>query len=106
MREELRAELMELGKQVAKSVGLFVLGLLLGLDASGAFFLACVPYGWSCLNRITPNVFLWMPFVGWLMYFILKVALAAAVGAVAMAVIWIKCIARVVIAYGKQRAEA
>jgi len=99
MNTELKNKLMELGKQVGKSVGLFILGILLGCDISQAFFIACVPYGWKILNMITPNVFLWMPFIGWVIYFVVKVTLAAVIGIFVMAYTWIKCIAKVVMTY-------
>ena len=102
MSEELRTELMKLGKQAAISIGLFIVGLLLGGDFAQAFFVACVPYGWRVLNMITPSFFVWMPWIGWLIYFIVKVAVAAFVGVFAMAYIWVKCIFRVVVAYRKQ----
>jgi hypothetical protein len=36
--------------------------------------------GWKTLIRITPNVFLFLPLIGWLMFFIVKFILAIAVG--------------------------
>lgn len=39
-----------------------------------------IPYGWSALNKITPNIFLIMPIIGWLIYFILKLVLAFCIG--------------------------
>lgn len=102
MSSELRRELMGLGKQAAISIGLFVMGFLMGGDLSQAVIVACVPYGWKVLNRITPNIFVWMPFVGWIIYFIVKIAIAAVVGVFVMAFVWIRCIARVVIAYRRQ----
>lgn len=102
MSEELRSELMELGKQAAISIGLFVIGLMLGGDISQAFMVACVPYGWRILNMITPSFFVWMPWIGWVIYFIVKIALAAVVGVFALAYTWIKCIIRVLNAYRRQ----
>lgn len=102
MSEELRSELMELGKQAAISIGLFVIGLMLGGDISQAFMVACVPYGRRILNMITPSFFVWMPWIGWVIYFIVKIALAAVVGVFALAYTWIKCIIRVLNAYRRQ----
>lgn len=36
--------------------------------------------GWKTLTRITPNVFLFLPLIGWLVFFIVKFILAIAVG--------------------------
>ena len=45
-----------------------------------AYAAASVPWGWSVLNRITPNVFLILPFFGWLIYFGVKFYIAGMVG--------------------------
>ena len=37
-------------------------------------------FGWRALNRIQPSMFLWMNFTGWMIYFVVKVILAIAVG--------------------------
>ena len=44
-------------------------------------FSGIVP-GWRTLTRITPSVFLILPIVGWLFYFIIKLALALCLGIV------------------------
>ena len=44
---------------------------------------ACVPFGWHALNSITPKMFLWLPLVGWLLYFFLKLCISIVVGWVA-----------------------
>lgn len=44
------------------------------------YFLAGIPWGWSTLNKITPNIFLFMPIIGWVIYFIMKLALSATIG--------------------------
>lgn len=36
--------------------------------------------GWKTLNRITPNIFLFLPIIGWLIYFILKLWLSGMIG--------------------------
>lgn len=103
MNEELKVELVEMGKLAAKSIGLFVIGLLLGGDIAQAFLIACVPYGWKVLNMITPAIFVWMPWIGWVIYIIVKIAAAALVGIFALAYTWIKCIIKVVAAYKKSK---
>jgi hypothetical protein len=52
--------------------------ILAGL-MSGYFF-AGIPWGWSALNRITPNVFLFLPLNGWIFYFVIKFALSLTIG--------------------------
>ncbi len=36
--------------------------------------------GWRALNRITPNIFLVLPLLGWVLYFVVKFLLAIAIG--------------------------
>lgn len=57
--------------------------LLVELEAEyGAIALAviCGFFGWRALNRITPNIFLFMSWVGWLFYFTIKGSLAFLIG--------------------------
>lgn len=42
----------------------------------------CGFFGWKALSRITANLFLWMSWVGWLVYFILKGFLSVMIGLV------------------------
>ena len=37
-------------------------------------------FGWSALSRIQPNIFLFMPIVGWIIYFVVKGLLALIIG--------------------------
>lgn len=39
-----------------------------------------LPFGWSALNKITPNIFLILPIAGWVIYFVIKFLLALAIG--------------------------
>lgn len=39
-----------------------------------------VGFGWSALNKITPNIFLFMSWFGWICYFVIKLFLAALIG--------------------------
>lgn len=94
MSKEMRTGIMELGKVVVVAIGLFILGIALGLDVSQALFVMCVPYGWGALNKVTPNLFIWMPFIGWVIYFILKLTLATVVGVFVLAYKVMKCIAQ------------
>ena len=69
-------------------IGLFIGGMIYNLPSSGSFFnalfpsyiIASIPWGWSFLSRITPNMFLFMPLIGWVIYLIFKLTLSALVG--------------------------
>lgn len=37
-------------------------------------------FGWRALNKITPDVFLWMSFMGWIIYFVVKLFLSVVIG--------------------------
>lgn len=37
-------------------------------------------FGWGALNRIQPAMFIWMPLVGWLIYFFIKFILSVLIG--------------------------
>lgn len=41
---------------------------------------AGVPFGWSALNKITPNIFLILPLAGWVIYFCIKLAISFFIG--------------------------
>ena len=56
-----------------------------------ALLSAGVPFGWRFLNKITPDIFLSLPMVGWFIYFGCKWFLSVCVGVfVAPYVIWKK----------------
>lgn len=44
------------------------------------YFFAGIPWGWSALNKITPNIFLFMSWAGWLIYFMVKIILSMIIG--------------------------
>ena len=46
--------------------------------------------GWKTLNRVTPQVFLFLPIIGWVLYFLLKGVLSLFVGLVALPVRMVK----------------
>lgn len=68
------------------SAFLAIVGLVAGLGESvllgivGFLIYGGVPWGWAALNRITPRIFLFLPIVGWVIYFFIKVALSVAIG--------------------------
>lgn len=65
----------------------------------GIVLLSCGYFGWQSLNKITPNIFLWMPLAGWAIYFLVKGLLSIIVGAF-IAPFWIgKKISCVVMEY-------
>lgn len=47
----------------------------------GITLLSCAYFGWKALNRITPQVFLFMSIGGWAIYFLIKGLLSIFVGA-------------------------
>lgn len=69
-------------------VALFIFGFYLSITGGsgffmslvGGYFFAGIPWGWSVLNKITPNIFLFMPIIGWLFYFLIKCALSLMIG--------------------------
>ena len=50
--------------------------------------------GWKTLTAITPPVFLFMPIVGWVLYFLVKFVLAFFVGLVMLPIRTVVCIVR------------
>lgn len=44
------------------------------------YLVAGLPNGWTALNKIQPNMFLFLPLIGWVVYFIIKFILAVIVG--------------------------
>lgn len=53
---------------------IFLLDIVLG------YLFAGIPWGWSFLNRITPQIFLFMPIIGWVIYFVTKFVVSLMVG--------------------------
>ena len=43
--------------------------------------LACAIFGWKALNKITPEMFLFMSLGGWAIYFLIKALLSIFIGA-------------------------
>lgn len=54
------------------------------------FMFGGTPVGWKVLNKITPSIFLWLPVIGWVIYFVIKLTLAFLIGWVAMPIRIIK----------------
>lgn len=60
-------------------------GILALLFGAVVLTLECmtIPFGWSALNRITPNVFLVLPVFGWVLYYSIKLTISFYAGWVA-----------------------
>lgn len=76
------------GKVVVTVLGMVIIyGILFAaLESSstvvlGITLFACAFFGWRALNRITPQIFLWMNLSGWVLYFLIKGLLSIFVGA-------------------------
>lgn len=85
----------ELVKNIAISVVLMIIGIVVIKSPLG-ILLAGIPYGWAILNLITPSMFLWMSWVGWLIYFFIKFLLAYFIGLIALPIKLIKWITQLV----------
>ncbi len=61
-------------------------GIMVALTATDSTVIAFIYmavfsyFGWKALNRITPDIFLFMPLIGWVIYFVAKFILAIIVG--------------------------
>lgn len=42
--------------------------------------LLCAIIGWKAITMIQPSMFIWMPLVGWIIYFVIKFIIAYFVG--------------------------
>lgn len=87
----------EMIKNIIISVVLMIVGIVVIQHPMG-FMLAGIPYGWSALNKITPSIFLWMSWVGWIIYFLIKFMISYFIGLIALPVKlfqWISEIIRV-----------
>jgi len=61
--------------------GLMALFLVLEIQVISFIIIGvCVIFGWKALNRIQPAMFLWMSWVGWVIYFFVKLTIAAIIG--------------------------
>ena len=66
----------------------YVIIFLLGMLAVGsrneifvmAYGIIVIVFGWLSLSKITPNIFLVLPIVGWLIFFVVKFFLSIFVG--------------------------
>ena len=49
-----------------------------------AYIAGSIPFGWRALSSITPKVFLYLPILGWLIYFAIKLYISLMIG-------WVAC---------------
>lgn len=66
-------------------VFLLILGLGQLLEGASIYAGAVVGlvfaiFGWKALNKITPDIFLWMSIMGWIVYFLIKGLLSIFIG--------------------------
>lgn len=85
--EEMKKNRMTLIMNSLLMIGVFVFSFLyifedysLGSRLILAFFFSGFPWGWSALSMITSNLFLFMPLIGWLIYFFIKFMLSVLIG--------------------------
>ncbi len=83
LAEHIKSERMSLIKTVLLSLAIGIACALFISDPRGLFF-AWVPFGWIALNSITPKVFLFLPLVGWVVYFVIKFVLSFLIGWIAL----------------------
>lgn len=60
-----------------------IMGVAVKLDisvVSWTIYIICGIFGWQALNKITPSMFLWMSFVGWIIYFCIKGVISVIIG--------------------------
>lgn len=82
-REHVSTIKTEMIKNIAISVVLMIVGIVVIKNPAG-ILLAGIPYGWSFLNKITPAMFVWMSWIGWAVYFLVKLIIAYFVGLIAL----------------------
>ena len=58
----------------------------------GGYLIAGVPNGWAALSKIQPRIFLFLPIIGWVIYFIVKFVLACFVGLGVFPINIIRCV--------------
>ena len=59
-------------------IQVITIGLLLSLWYG--YNVGAIVWGWKALNKITPEIFLFMPIGHWILYFLIKLALSSFVG--------------------------
>ena len=65
-------------------------GSKVAMGVGVAYAVIALPFGWRALNRITPDVFLIMPIIGWLIFFLIKGFLSLLIGGFALPFVIVK----------------
>ncbi len=82
----------QITKNIVITIVFFIIGFYITMDTSiiGAIWIgymfAGIPWGWSFLNKITPSIFLFLPLIGWVIYFLIKGLLSLFIGFIALPV--------------------
>lgn len=84
----------ELMKNIALTILFFIIGGYFAVSSGGSvnivavivigYLFAGIPWGWSFLNKITPSIFLFLPLIGWVIYFFIKGILSFFIGFIAL----------------------
>lgn len=75
---------------VASLIGLLISGVgngnghMLLLAIPTAYIAGSIPFGWRTLTSITPKMFVFLPLLGWVIYFVIKFYIALLIG-------WVAC---------------
>lgn len=80
--------LLSTGGQIAMIALFYVViwGIMVALTSTNSTVLAFIYialftyFGWKALNKITPDLFVWMPLKGWIIYYVAKFILSIIVG--------------------------
>lgn len=83
--------------EMIKSIVLSIVFMIAGIALIGNFsgvLLAGIPYGWALLNKMTSRFFMWLPIIGWLIYFLIKLVLSYFIGLIALPVKLIQWISK------------
>lgn len=83
--ERIKNDRSVLVKNTVIMIVLFIFGFITSdsnffMAILSGYFFAGIPWGWSALNKITPNIFLFMPVIGWIIYFGIKLAVSLMIG--------------------------
>ena len=76
----------ELYQSVIIAIALLIVGIIFSIwigNPTGMLFIG-IPFGWRILNMLTPRFFIWMPIMGWVIYFLIKFLLSYIIGFIAL----------------------
>ncbi len=87
----------EIKSEMIKSILLSIVFMVAGIFLIGNLYgvlLAGIPYGWALLNKLTSGCFMWLPIIGWLIYFLVKLVLSYFIGLIALPIKLIQWISK------------